>query len=59
MLKRAVWEGLDLPLSEGLELEQRLAKRLMLMTANDNRTRANRRRSHSRKSAAPGRNRVL
>jgi len=60
MLKRAVWEGLDLPLREGLELEQRLAKRLMLMTANDNRTprpiaddliREKRRR--------PGRNRAL
>ena len=59
MLKRLVWEGLDLPLSEGLELEQRLAKRLVLMTANDSRTRANRRRSHSRKAAAPGRNRAL
>ncbi len=59
ILKRAVWEGLDLPLQKGLELEQRLAKRLMLMNPHDNRTRRNRRRSNSRKSAAPGRNRAL
>jgi len=31
LLKMAVWEGLDLPLREGLELEQRLAKRLANM----------------------------
>src|SRR5713226_3204149 len=43
MLKLAVWEGLDLPLREGLELEQRLAKRVMLMTAHDHRTRGSRR----------------
>jgi enoyl-CoA hydratase/carnithine racemase len=27
ILKRAVWEGLDLPLRQGLELEQRLWRR--------------------------------
>jgi len=58
MLKLAVWEGLDLPLREGLELEQRLAKRLELMTAHDNRTRANHRRPRFRKTPAPGRNRA-
>jgi enoyl-CoA hydratase/carnithine racemase len=31
MLKRAVWEGLDLPLREGLDLERRLATRLALI----------------------------
>jgi enoyl-CoA hydratase len=35
MLKMAVWEGLDLPLRDGLELEQRLAKRMELMTAHE------------------------
>src|SRR5579863_4789994 len=31
MLKLAVWQGLDLPLRDGLELEQRLARRLAKM----------------------------
>jgi len=31
MAKLAVWDGLDLPLNEGLELERRLARRLALM----------------------------
>jgi hypothetical protein len=35
MLKMAVWDGLDLPLRDGLELEQRLAKRLEIMTAHE------------------------
>jgi enoyl-CoA hydratase/carnithine racemase len=35
MLKMAVWDGLDLPLRDGLELEQRLAKRLVIMTAHE------------------------
>jgi enoyl-CoA hydratase len=33
MLKLAVWDGLDLPLGAGLELERRLGKRLAAMTA--------------------------
>jgi enoyl-CoA hydratase len=33
LLKLAVWDGLDLPLGAGLELERRLAKRLARMTA--------------------------
>lgn len=33
MLKLAVWEGLDLPLRQGLELERRLARRLQLIEA--------------------------
>jgi enoyl-CoA hydratase len=37
ILKLAVWEGLDLPLRDGLELEQRLAKRFADITARDNR----------------------
>jgi enoyl-CoA hydratase/carnithine racemase len=32
MAKRAVWEGLDLPLGEGLALERRLARRLEHLT---------------------------
>jgi enoyl-CoA hydratase len=32
MAKRAVWEGLDLPLDEGLALERRLARRLEHLT---------------------------
>jgi enoyl-CoA hydratase len=36
ILKMAVWEGLELPLPEGLELEQRLAKRLANMRTRDN-----------------------
>jgi enoyl-CoA hydratase len=35
MLKMAVWNGLDLPLRDGIELEQRLAKRLELMTSHE------------------------
>jgi hypothetical protein len=35
MLKMAVWNGLDLPLRDGLDLEQRLAKRLELMTSHE------------------------
>jgi enoyl-CoA hydratase/carnithine racemase len=57
MLKMAVWNGLDLPLRDGLELEQRLAKRLELMTTQSNRTHGNRR-AGMRKMSAPGRNRV-
>lgn len=54
MLKLAVWGGLDLSLRDGLELEQRLAKRFARMIAHDSRTRANRR----RKIPASGRNRA-
>ncbi len=51
MLKLAVWEGLDLPLREGLELEQRLAKRFENINSRDNR-----RRARPRKMPASGRN---
>lgn len=49
LAKIAVWEGLDSPLEQGLQLERRLSRRLALMAAPGGRT------SASARKALPGR----